>query len=80
MLVGAGAEEIEITAIGLGALVHEARDIHFAQAVRNGLERGGAQCRWNLVEQVVDFADANRLEHGGDIGFGVWNKRHGQTL
>jgi hypothetical protein len=77
VLVGTGAEEVEITAIVLGAFLHEARDLHFTQAIRDGLQCGAAQRRWNLVEQIVDLADAERLEHGGDIGFGVRNKRHG---
>ena len=80
MLVGAGADEVEIMAIGPGALLHQARDGHFRHAGGHVPEFAGAQVRRDLGEQVFDFSGADGLEHLLDVGVRVGDKWHGLAL
>ncbi len=79
MLVRAGAGEVERRAVLRRALLHEARDVHLRQARRHLGQRVDLERGRDLVEQVLDAVDADRLEHGADVGFGVGDEGHGKS-
>ncbi len=76
VFIRAAADEIQPAAVALGALLHEPRDFHFADARRHPGQRGVAQCRGDLVEEIVDRRHANRGKHGTDVVSGVRYERH----
>ena len=77
MLVRAGAGEIERRAVLRRAFFHEARHVHLRKARRHLGQRIDLERGRNLVEQILDAGDADRLQHGADVGFGVGNEGHG---
>ncbi len=79
VLVRAGTGEVERRAVLRGALLHEARDVHLRQARRHLGQRLDLERGRNLVEEILDIGDADRLEHGGDVGFGMGNEGHGKS-
>ena len=54
MLVGAGADEIELAPVLLGALLHQAGDLQFARCGGYVGQPCDAQLARNLVEQRFD--------------------------
>ncbi len=76
MLVGAGADEVEVAAIAFRPLLHQAHHLHFGQSRRHLFQCSGLEFRGDLVEQILHGRRADRLEHGADLGFGVGNERH----
>ena len=76
MLVGAGADEAERRAVGARPLAHEAADLHLVERLGHAGERFDAQLLRDLVEQILDAADADGLEHRRDVGLRVRNERH----
>ena len=76
MLVGACADEAERAAIEARALGHEPADLHFARGFRHAGERRQPQIGGDLVEELLDAADADGLEHRLDILAGVRDECH----
>ncbi len=79
MLVRTRAAEVERRSILRGAFLHQARDLHLAQARRHLLQLIDVQRRRDLVEQIIELGDADDFEHLADVGFGMRNEGHRKT-
>jgi hypothetical protein len=76
VLVGAGADEVELPAIVGGALLHQARDLHFIETYGNGAEIAVQQLGRDFIEKIGDALDTDSAEHLGDVVRRVRNERH----
>ncbi len=76
MLIGAGAEEVEHQAIGLGALAHETPDLHLVERLRDAREGLGAQRLRDLIKQILDTACADGAEHRRHVRGRMRNEGH----
>ena len=76
MLVSTGPDEAERPAIEARPLGHEPADLHFTQALRHAHERAEAQIGRDLIEELLDAADADGSEHRLYILAGVGNEGH----
>ncbi len=76
MLVGARTDEAERAPVEARPLGHEAADFHFARGFRHAGERSQPQIGGDLVEELLDAADADGLEHRLDIPAGVRDECH----
>ena len=77
MLVGAGTDEVQRSAIGIGTLVHEPGDFHLGHALGHSVETAAAQLGRDFIEQGFDAGCVNGAKHLFDVGFGMRDKRHG---
>ena len=67
VLVGAGADEVERPAVARRARAGEPGDIHLGQRLGHAGQRIDAKRLRDLVEQVVDAAGADAVEHRADV-------------
>ena len=76
MLVGTGADEVNIISVLLRTLEHKPRDFELVHARWHLCQLTATQLGWNFIEQCFDAIDTDGLQHRFNVGFSVWNKWH----
>jgi len=72
----AGADEAERRTVGARARAHQPSDLHLVERRGDARERLDAQPLRDLVEEILDAGDADRVDHRRDIGLRVGNEGH----
>ena len=76
MLVRAGPEEAQRLAIARREGLHDARYFHLVDGRRHALQAARLELGRDFIEEIVDAANADRIEHRANVSFGVGNERH----
>ncbi len=76
MLVGARAEKAQRLAVTRCEALHDAGDIHLVDGRRHALQTVRLEIGRDFIEEIVEAANPDRIEHRANISFCMRNERH----